>query len=56
VSAGDLIPHSLGQIDVGGLYGSRDGKPALLEVNCFLLAGLCALSRRPRRRCARWPR
>ncbi|MEU6509946.1 CopD family protein [Streptomyces sp. NPDC046942] len=47
VSAGDLIPHSLGQIDVGGLYGSRDGKLALLEVNAFLLAGLCALSRHP---------
>ncbi|MFI2199207.1 CopD family protein [Streptomyces sp. NPDC020192] len=47
VSAGDLVPHSLGQIDVGGLYGSRDGRLALLEVNAFLLAGLCALSRRP---------
>lgn len=47
VSAGDLIPHTLGQIDVGGLYGSRDGKVALLEVNAFLLAALCAFSRRP---------
>ncbi|MFB8179930.1 CopD family protein [Streptomyces sp. NPDC055966] len=47
VSAGDLIPHGLGQIDVGGLYCSRDGKLALLEVNGFLLAGFCALSRRP---------
>ncbi|MEU6773033.1 CopD family protein [Streptomyces sp. NPDC046759] len=47
VSAGDLIPHGLGQIDVGGLYGSRDGRLALLEVNGFLLAALCALARRP---------
>ncbi|MFE9447439.1 CopD family protein [Streptomyces sp. NPDC006739] len=47
VSTGDLVPHSLGQIDVGGLYRSREGRLALLEVNAFLLAGLCALSRRP---------
>ncbi|MEU4931722.1 CopD family protein [Streptomyces yokosukanensis] len=47
VSAGDLVPHRLGQIDVGGLYGSRDGRLALLEVNGFLLAALCALARRP---------
>lgn len=47
VSAGDLIPHGPGQIDVGGLYGSRDGRLALLEVNGFLLATLCAFSRRP---------
>ncbi|KOV69702.1 CopD family protein [Streptomyces sp. MMG1121] len=47
VSAGNLVPHGPGQIDVGGLYGSRDGKLALLEVNAFLLTALCALSRRP---------
>ncbi|MGW1911393.1 CopD family protein [Streptomyces sp. NPDC002076] len=47
VSAGNLIPHRLGQIDVGGLYGSRDGRLALLEVNAFLLAALCAFLRRP---------
>ncbi|MEU9474731.1 CopD family protein [Streptomyces sp. NPDC048191] len=46
VSAGDLVPHSPGQIDVGGLYGSREGKVALLEVNAFLAAALCACSRR----------
>ncbi|MFI9805515.1 CopD family protein [Streptomyces sp. NPDC052301] len=46
VSAGNLIPHHLGRIDVGGLYGSRDGKLALLEVNAFLLAVLCAVTRR----------
>ncbi|MFI9252544.1 CopD family protein [Streptomyces sp. NPDC053069] len=45
VAAGNLIPHRLGQIDVGGLYGSRDGELALLEVNAFLLAA--AVSRRP---------
>ncbi|MEV5737245.1 CopD family protein [Streptomyces sp. NPDC052292] len=47
VSAGNLIPHGLGQIDAGGLYDSRDGRLALLEVNGFLLAGLCAPARRP---------
>ncbi|MEU7055453.1 CopD family protein [Streptomyces sp. NPDC046197] len=47
VATGDLVPHSLGQIDVGGLYRTRDGSLALLEVNAFLVAGLCAVSRRP---------
>ncbi|MEU1406143.1 CopD family protein [Streptomyces sp. NPDC005728] len=47
VSTGNLVPHSLGQIDVGGLYDSRDGRLALLEVNAFLLAALCAIARRP---------
>ncbi|MGW2422358.1 CopD family protein [Streptomyces sp. NPDC001709] len=46
VSAGNLIPHRLGQIDVGGLYGSRDGRLALLEVDAFLPAALCAFLRR----------
>nr|WP_241826976.1 CopD family protein [Streptomyces graminilatus] len=47
VSTGNLVPHSLAAIDVGGLYDSRDGKLALLEVNGFAAAGLCALSARP---------
>ncbi|MFH8939357.1 CopD family protein [Streptomyces griseosporeus] len=47
VATGNLVPHSPADIDVGGLYASRDGKLALLEVNAFLLAGLCAASRRP---------
>nr|WP_105974894.1 CopD family protein [Streptomyces geranii] len=47
VSTGNLVPHSLAAIDVGGLYESRDGKLALLEVNGFAVAGLCALSARP---------
>jgi putative copper export protein len=47
VTTGNLVPHSLSEIDVGGLYGSRDGKLALLEVNAFVVAGLCALSGRP---------
>jgi len=46
VATGNLVPHILGQIDVGGLYRTRDGALALLEVNAFLVAGLCALSRR----------
>ncbi|MFF7275616.1 CopD family protein [Streptomyces griseorubiginosus] len=47
VATGNRVPHSLAQIDVGGLYASRDGKLALLEVNAFLVAGLCARSARP---------
>ncbi|MER5347025.1 CopD family protein [Streptomyces mirabilis] len=47
VATGNLLPHHLSDMDVGGLYQSRDGKLALLEVNAFLAAGLCALSWRP---------
>ncbi|MEV0635472.1 CopD family protein [Streptomyces sp. NPDC050619] len=47
VATGNLVPGSVAEIDVGGLSESREGKLALLEVNAFLAAGLCALSRRP---------
>ncbi|MFJ8273718.1 CopD family protein [Streptomyces sp. NPDC094154] len=47
VATGNLVPHSPAQIDVGGLHRTRDGALALLEVNAFLVTGLCALSRRP---------
>jgi putative copper export protein len=47
VATGNLLPHHLSDMDVGGLYQTRDGKLALLEVNAFLATGLCALSRRP---------
>jgi putative copper export protein len=47
VSTGNLVPNSPADLDIGGLYASRDGKLALLEVNAFAVAGLCALSRRP---------
>lgn len=47
VATGNLLPHHLSDMDVGGLYRTRDGKLALLEVNAFAVAGLCALSRRP---------
>ncbi|MET8570955.1 CopD family protein [Streptomyces sp. NPDC004783] len=47
VATGNLVPSSVAEIDVGGLYASRDGKLALLEVNAFLVAGLCAVSGRP---------
>ncbi|MFJ7072302.1 CopD family protein [Streptomyces sp. NPDC098781] len=47
VSTGNLVPHGPADLDIGGLYASRDGKLALLEVNAFAAAGLCALSRRP---------
>ncbi|GGS57225.1 CopD family protein [Streptomyces griseoviridis] len=47
VAAGNLAPGSLTGLDLGGLYSSREGRLALLEVNAFLVAGLCAASRRP---------
>lgn len=47
VATGNHVPHSLAEIDVGGLYASRDGKLALLEVNAFLVAALCARSDPP---------
>ncbi|WP_234325503.1 CopD family protein [Streptomyces sp. NRRL S-146] len=47
VATGNLVPGEVADIDVGGLHASRDGKLALLEVNAFLVAGLCAVSRRP---------
>ncbi|MFD7772124.1 CopD family protein [Streptomyces sp. NPDC059787] len=47
VATGNLVPGSPADIDVGGLYDSRDGKLALLEVNAFLAAALCAASGRP---------
>ena len=47
VATGNLVPRSLSDMDVGGLYQTRDGTLALLEVNAFVVAGLCALSRRP---------
>ncbi|GAA3796059.1 CopD family protein [Streptomyces chiangmaiensis] len=53
VATGNLVPHRLAEIDLGGLYRSRDGALALLEANAFLVAGLCALARRPSRQV--WP-
>lgn len=47
VATGNLLPHHLSDMDVGGLYRTRDGKLALLEVNAFAVAWLCARSRRP---------
>ncbi|MEU6913781.1 CopD family protein [Streptomyces olindensis] len=47
VATGNLVPDGLADMDVGGLYASRDGKLALLEVNAFLVAWLCAVSARP---------
>ncbi|GGX78730.1 membrane protein [Streptomyces minutiscleroticus] len=47
VATGNLLPDRLSDIDIGGLYRTRDGALALLEVNAFVVAGLCALSRRP---------
>ena len=58
VATGDLVPHRLDEIDIGGLYRTWDGRLALLEVNAFVVAGLCALSSRPaaRVRPAPWQR
>ncbi|MER5221326.1 CopD family protein [Streptomyces flaveus] len=47
VANGNLVPRRLSDMDIGGLYETRDGVLALLEVNAFVVAGLCALSRRP---------
>jgi putative copper export protein len=47
VATGNLVPRALSDMDIGGLYQSRDGALALLEVNAFIVLGLCALSRRP---------
>ncbi|MFF1689903.1 MULTISPECIES: CopD family protein [unclassified Streptomyces] len=47
VANGNLVPHALSDLDIAGLYGTRDGTLALLEVNTFVVAALCARSRRP---------
>ncbi|MFD9906725.1 CopD family protein [Streptomyces sp. NPDC059063] len=47
VASGNLVPQQLSDLDIGGLYQSRDGRLALLEVNAFVVAALCARSRRP---------
>nr|WP_320780820.1 CopD family protein [Streptomyces sp. CRN 30] len=47
VATGNLVPDGLADIDVGGLYSTRDGRLALLEVNAFLVAAVCSASRRP---------
>ncbi|MCX4566110.1 copper resistance D family protein [Streptomyces albogriseolus] len=47
VATGNLLPASPADMDLGGLYETRDGKLALLEVNGFLAAALCSASRRP---------
>ncbi|MFD9460939.1 CopD family protein [Streptomyces sp. NPDC060027] len=47
VATGNLLPRRLSDMDVGGLYQTRDGRLALLEVNAFAVAWLCARSRRP---------
>lgn len=47
VANGNLVPSALADLDIGRLYDTRDGRLALLEVNAFLAAALCARSRRP---------
>ncbi|MGV9883106.1 CopD family protein [Streptomyces sp. NPDC003006] len=47
VANGNLVPQQLSDLDIGRLYDSRDGRLALLEVNSFIVAALCARSRRP---------
>ncbi|WP_461027151.1 CopD family protein, partial [Streptomyces sparsus] len=47
VANGNRLPQSLAELDPGSLYGNHDGTLALLEVNGFLVAWLCSMSRRP---------
>ncbi|MFF1375130.1 CopD family protein [Streptomyces sp. NPDC058308] len=47
VANGNLVPRELSDLDIGRLYDTRDGRLALLEVNAFIVAALCARSRRP---------
>ncbi|MEU4995629.1 CopD family protein [Streptomyces sp. NPDC021622] len=47
VATGNLVPHQLSDMDIGGLYQTRDGRLALLEVNAFIVSLLCSRSRRP---------
>ncbi|WP_353941744.1 CopD family protein [Streptomyces sp. HUAS MG91] len=47
VASGNLVPDSLAALDIGGLYGTRDGTLALVEVNAFVVAALCARTRLP---------
>ncbi|MFJ6567350.1 CopD family protein [Streptomyces sp. NPDC091292] len=47
VATGNLVPRRLADMDIGGLYQTRDGALALIEVNAFLLAAVLARSRRP---------
>ncbi|WP_433343023.1 CopD family protein [Streptomyces sp. CA-253872] len=46
VAAGNLLPRSAAAFDPGALAQSGDGRLALLEVNAFAAAWLCALGRR----------
>ncbi|MFE9766233.1 CopD family protein [Streptomyces sp. NPDC005808] len=47
VATGNLLPDQLSDMDIGSLYETREGKLALLEVNAFVVTGLCTLYRRP---------
>lgn len=47
VSTGNLLPQQWADLDLGGLYRTRDGLLALIEVNAFAAAALCATTRRP---------
>lgn len=47
VANGNLVPRELADLDIGRLYDTRDGRLALVEVNAFIVAALCARSRRP---------
>ncbi|AZM57512.1 hypothetical protein DMA15_07730 [Streptomyces sp. WAC 01529] len=47
VANGNVVPQQLADLDIGRLHDSRDGWLALVEVNAFLAAAVCARSRRP---------
>ncbi|MFI6350880.1 CopD family protein [Streptomyces sp. NPDC050560] len=38
-AGGNQVPHGLADVDLGGLYHSRDGVLALVEINALLVAG-----------------
>ncbi|MER5492723.1 CopD family protein [Streptomyces sp. NPDC002490] len=46
VATGNLMPTSPADMDIGGLYQTRDGALALVEVNAFIAAGLLHRARR----------
>ncbi|MGX2997980.1 CopD family protein [Streptomyces sp. JNUCC 64] len=45
VATGNLVPSRPADMDLGGLYQTRDGALALIEVNAFIAAGLLYRSR-----------
>ncbi|RFU88467.1 hypothetical protein DY218_01640 [Streptomyces triticagri] len=47
VANGNLLPTGLDDITLGSLHQTTDGRLALIEINAFIAAALCAGSQRP---------